>query len=297
MLMASKVLSMENSITSRRTLLSMMLALAGVQAVSRRVLANGEDYHVHNFGVFPYLPALKLEHLFAPMVSEFCTILGCPIQLRTKSTFEEFRAELANQAYDIALLHPFFLVEAQQHYGYVKLARVDDDLSGVILGCPDKGLKGIGSLRGKVLALPPRLAGVSYLTVLALAENGLEPGVDIELRHYRTKVSCLHAIATGEADGCVIPSFMVDQLDAVKRMGLVTIAETAPIPGLAFAALESLEAGKRESLKRQMLAWDTTARGRAVLERVHWSRIVEATDQDYALIGVHNALLTKYAMR
>ncbi|MEO1017670.1 MAG: phosphate/phosphite/phosphonate ABC transporter substrate-binding protein [Pseudomonadota bacterium] len=279
--------------SSRRSALALMLGLSGAAMFNRKASAR----IAYEFGIFPYLPALKLEHLFAPMAQSFSEVTNSPIQLRTKPTFEEFRDELAQNAYDIALLHPFFLIEAQQHYGYVPIGRVDGQLTGVLLGCRDSHLHGIASLRGKVLALPPRLAGVSYLTIIALDEHGLTPGVDVELRHYRTKVSCLHAVATGDADGCVIPSFMVEQLDAVKRMNLVPIAETRGIPGLALAASTRLERPLREQLKHHILTWNNTVQGQGVLERVRWPRVVEAEPADYAMIGANHELLNKYAMR
>ena len=90
----------------------------------------------------------------------------------------------------------------------------------------------LAELRGQTLALPPRGAGVSYLLRLAMLDEGLVPGVDLQLRHHQTKVSCLHAVAAEEAVGCVVPSFLGGQLEAMSEMRLVPIWQSEPIQSI-----------------------------------------------------------------
>ena len=172
---------------------------------------------VCTLGVFPYVPALKIGELFSPMALEFGETLGIDIQLRTNETFEKFASELAAGSYDIALAHPFLYVDAHEAQGYEAIASVDQKLRAVIVSRRTQPVGRLAELRGQTLALPPRGAGVSYLLRLAMLEEGLIPGVDLHLRHHQTKVSCLHAVAAEEAVGCVVPSFLGDQLRGDER--------------------------------------------------------------------------------
>src|SRR4051794_27675328 len=61
------------------------------------------DPQVLTFGVFPYVPALKIGDLFAPMAADFELATGRPVQLRTQDTFEKFGEELAAGSYGLVL--------------------------------------------------------------------------------------------------------------------------------------------------------------------------------------------------
>ena len=184
--------------------------------LAARPLRADSQASVCTFGVFPYVPALKIGELFAPMALEFQAALGVQMQLRTKETFEKFRDELMAGSYDIALVHPFLYLDAHTAKGYAAIARIDQELRAVIVG-RGKPVQSLEELRGETLALPPRGSSVAHLLRLAMLDLGLIEGVDLKLRYFQTKVSCLHAVAAGEAVGCVVPSFLGDQLQRSPR--------------------------------------------------------------------------------
>jgi phosphonate transport system substrate-binding protein len=239
---------------------------------------------VCTFGVFPYVPALKIGDLFAPMAADLTNALGTEIQLRTKETFEKFAAELAAGTYDIVLLHPFLYVDGHTQQGYTAIARLDEQLRAVILSRRPGSIAKLADLRGETLALPPQLAGVSYLIRLAMLDEGLEPGTDLQLRYYQTKVSCLHAVATEQAVGCVVPSFIGRQLEAIDKMHLERIWQSEPITSLVVAVHPRLPQAARDRLQQRMLAWDDTDDGRQLLADLSWPRLTPAADEDYETI-------------
>jgi ABC-type phosphate/phosphonate transport system substrate-binding protein len=243
--------------------------------------------HVAEFGVFPYMPALKLEELYGAMTAVMGETLGRPVQLRTKDTFEAFRETLHQGSYEIILVHPFFLVEAIDHFGYTPLARVEGDLRAVVLAKAGLGVVGIDGLKGRQLAMPPRLAGVSYLMEMSLQEHGLVPGIDVELRHFRTKASCLHAVAIGDADGCVLPNFMLDQIDTIDEMELEVVAESRPIPNLVFAVTDRFEPALRERLTELLTGLKDSERGRAALAQSHLPGLLPTRNEDFDAIRAY----------
>jgi ABC-type phosphate/phosphonate transport system substrate-binding protein len=243
--------------------------------------AAGEPGRDYRFGVFPYLPVLTIDRIFGPITTSFSKDLGRPVQLKTKSNFEKFADELAEQSYDIIFVHPFFYVDAADKYHYRALARLDQQLTGVVMIGENRDWHEWRDLKGRTLALPPALAAVSELVKGALIDAGLRPGVDVIVQHYRTKTSCLQAVMIGAADACAIPGFVLAQIESVADMRLHVMIETAPIHHFVFAVHERVPEADRAKVLGCILGWSASEAGRAVLAAGAWSGFVPATDQDY----------------
>jgi phosphonate transport system substrate-binding protein len=269
---------MEGLRTRRQSLvlvLAALLLLGSVRSAPATTPENG-----YRFGVFPYLPALTIDEIFGPLAARFARDLEQPVQLRTKSTFELFAKELAAESYDIVLVHPFFYVDAADRYNYLPLARVDADLIAVVLTRVDRAWEDWRDLAGGTLALPPALSAVSELVQAALRARGLAPGIDVTLRHYASKVSCLHAAVLGDADGCAVPGFLPTQLGEVAE-NLRVMAETPPIKHFVLAAHRRVAPAHRATLLRSLLSLPDSDGGRAILAATAWPRFVAAQDQEY----------------
>jgi len=249
-------------------------------------LAHGQEDQpqardAYRFGVFPYLPTLTIDRIFGPMAASFAVELGKPVDLRTKPTFEQFATEIERQSYEILFVHPFFYVEAADRHNYLPVARLNEPMVAVIVVDATQPWRGLPDLAGKVLALPPALAAVSELTKAALIEVGLQPEVDVALRHYRTKMSCLQAVVLGSADACAVPMFVLEQIDAVARLKLRPLAETRSVRHFVLAAHASVPESVRARLQAHVLSWPDTPQGRQVLAAGSWSGFVAADDRDY----------------
>ena len=59
------------------------------------------------YGVIPYISAIELAHLHAPILAEIQRVLDRPVTFRTTSSLETFAARLKQQAYDIAFIQPY----------------------------------------------------------------------------------------------------------------------------------------------------------------------------------------------
>ena len=273
-------------------LLATLILLLGCARLAAATPENG-----YRFGVFPYLPALTIDEIFGPLAARFARDLEQPVQLRTKSTFELFAKELAAESYDIVLVHPFFYVDAADDYNYLPLARVDDDLIAVVLARADGPWDDWQGLAGRTLALPPALSAVSELVQAALRARGLAPGVDVTLRHYASKLSCLHAAVLGDADGCAVPGFIASQLEEVAEMNLRVMAETPPIRHFVLAAHERVAPAQRAKLLRSLLDLPGSDDGRAILAATAWPRFVVAQDHEYDAVRRYRAERRTMAQR
>lgn len=251
----------------------------------------------YRFGVFPYLPALTIDRIFGSMAASFAATLGRPVYLKTKSTFEQFALELQRETYDVVFVHPFFYVDAADHHGYLPLARLDGQLTAVVLVQGDRPWRTWGDLKGKVLAAPPRLAAVSEIARVTLLDVGLIPGIDTRLEHYRTKASCLHAVSIGTADGCVLPRFAWEQIGEIGDGKLKIMAESRGVEHLVFAAHPRLSAAERAKLQALITSWPKTESGRAILAGGSWGRFVAARNADYDEVRRYTARLRQLAQR
>ena len=217
--------------------------------------------------------------------------------MKTKSNFEKFADELAAQTYDIIFVHPFFYVDAADKYHYHPLARLDQELTGVVMVGPARTWHEWRDLVGRTLALPPELAAITEIVKAALLDAGLRPGVDVLLQHYRTKTSCLRAVVVGSADACAIPRFVLAQIGSIADMRLHVMIETAPIKHFVFAVHERVPEADRATLLGCILAWSHTEAGRQVLAAGAWSGFVPAEDREYDEVRRFSTRLGKFAQQ
>jgi ABC-type phosphate/phosphonate transport system substrate-binding protein len=228
------------------------LAFGAVADPSRA--ADVGSVHGYRFGVFPYLPALTIDRIFGPIATDFATALGHPVYLKTKPTFEKFAGELEQATYDIIFVHPFLYVGAVDRHGYLPLARLDGQLTAVVLVRTDRPWQTWADLAGRTVAVPPALSAVSELTRVALLDAGMVPGIDTTLQHYRTKVSCLQAVSVGAVDACVLPRFVLPQINQIGDGKLRIMAESGAVKHLVFAAHPRLPAAERDWSSRRIRA-------------------------------------------
>jgi phosphonate transport system substrate-binding protein len=265
----------------RLAALALLWLIAGAVPAAPALAAEAEPAHGYRFGVFPYLPALTIDRIFGPIAASFATALGRPVYLKTKPTFEHFASELDHATYDIVFLHPFFYVDAADRHGYLPLARLDGDLSAVVLVRAEQPWQTWADLAERTVATPPALATVSELARFALLDAGLVPGIDTTLTPYRTKASCLQAVLVGTADACVVPRFVLSQMGQMDEGQLRIMTESRAVKHVVFAAHPRLPEAEREELRSLILSWPDTEQGRAIMAIGSWPPFVAVQDGDY----------------
>jgi phosphonate transport system substrate-binding protein len=251
----------------------------------------------YRLGVFPNVPVLMIDRIYGPVAAQLTEDLGRPVNLKTKSTFEGFAEELWNETYDIVLVHPFFYVEARDKHRYVPLARLDEPLTAMLMVREDDPTRTLAELEGRKIGLPPALSAVSELVRAALIGDGLIPGIDVELEHYRSKPSCLQAVAIGRVDACGLPRFALAQIDPANDLKLRVMFETPAVSNFVFAAHPRVPEEDRINICKSILAWPYTAKGRAILAGGAWTQFVPARDSDYDDVRRYVSQLRKFAQR
>ncbi len=247
----------------------------------------------YRLGVFPYLPALTIDRLYGPLAESMSLQLDRLVRLRTKSTFENFADAIASESYDILFVHPFFFIDAVDNYGYEPLARLERPLNAVLVAASNSATKTLPHLQGQTIGLPPKLAAVSKLIKSALVEEGLRPGLDVGIRHFRNKASCLQATISGAVSACGVPAFILAEPDIVEHRSLQIIYEAPPVNHFAFAIHKRVPADERTLLQQLILSLgDGKVDGFGAKER-----FVLIHDKDYASVRETTTNLKTLAQR
>jgi ABC-type phosphate/phosphonate transport system substrate-binding protein len=251
----------------------------------------------YRLGVFPYLPALTIDRLYGPVAEAFSLELDRLVKLRTRSTFEHFADAIAEESYDIIFVHPFLYVEAVDQYGYLPLARLEQPLNAVLVAAAEGGATGLEDLVGEVIGLPPKLAAVSHLIKAALIDAGLRPGLDVGIRHFRNKASCLQAAMAGGVAACGVPSFVFSQVESFGRHALKTIFAAPPVRHFAFAAHSRMPEEERARLKALILSWNDRESGEMVATLGLEQGFAPIDDGDYDSVRLQRSQLQTLAQR
>jgi len=233
------------------------------------------------FGVFPYLPPLALDRLFAPVLTSLTEALHRPVLMRTKATFEEFQAAIDAQEYAIAFVHPFLAVRAIDYCGFRPMVRLDAPFTLAFLTRADRRLTSLHDLRGQTVATPPSLSAAAMLAEITLEGSGLQAGIDYQPDPTPSKMSCLHKVLRADAAACTVPMFAVRQL-GIDRDPRIAIVHRASLPvGLSIVVGDRLDEPTATRLIDEICTWSHTAAGREILRHAGWPGFVVADDADY----------------
>lgn len=235
----------------------------------------------YEFGVFPYLPPLELEKVFAPIATEFATILGREVRFRSSSDYGTFSKNLDSEQYDIAFIQPFFYADVASKKGYVPLAARSEALTAIVVTSAAGPIQTLANLKGVTITLPPESAAVSLLTKAYLTTQGLLPDRDVQYAHVKSHNSCLHQLLIGETTACGTAKVTLRYFEQKMATQLRVVAETPGIPHSLFVAHSRIPENVRTALIKRIIDWHNTDSGRAVLAAGQFSTFKPAVDKDY----------------
>jgi len=243
-----------------------------------------DQNHELTFGVFPHLPPRELEKVYAPVAKEFSEILGKEVHLRSNSSYQNFMENLDEGKFDIAFVQPFDYIRLADKLGYKPLATRIEPLSTIFVVDKASTLKSAADFKGKTIALPPKVAAVSRLTVDYLKKHGLDPEKDVTLTYHRSHISCMQQVIIKAADACGTAAPALRFFEHKMKVELKVVAETDSIPHALFAVHPSLPQEEYNKLKSAILSWSQTDRGKALLKQGKLSAYKDIKDEDYNVV-------------
>ena len=257
----------------------LIAATLAMLVVSPAVCAEPRQAH-YVLGVFPYLPPVRLERLYAPVARALGEAAGVRLTFRTRGSFERFREALAEGRFDLVFVQPFDYVRAAAPAGYRPLARWKGRLRALVVtraeGAP---VESIADLGGRRVAMPPPDAAVSILGRALLAERGLAGAV--EIAHLRNHFACIRQVLAHTAAACVTARSPLRVYRARFGGGLRVIARSRPIPSSLFAAHARVPGAIVRKWRAAMLSWHGGEAGRRLLHNLGFDAFVPASDAEY----------------
>lgn len=271
--------------------LTALAVISGIIVVSMSVLgittqsaeaAPKEKKYV--LGVFPHLPPRDLEEVYAPIAADLGKAIGNRIVLRSNTTFGRFMENLDKQTFDIAFVQPFDYVRIADKYGYRPLAVRKEKLATIVVVKDDSKLTKLADIKGETVALPPKVAAVSYLLKGHLKKNKIIPGEDVKLTHHRSHMSCMQQVLIGEAVACGTAAPAVRFFEHKTKVKMRVIGKSREIPHALFVIHPRVPASEREILRQRIMGWAKTADGKKMLKRGKLSPFIKIKDSDYDVV-------------
>ena len=253
--------------------------LIGAELCFVPVISHAEQALV--LGVFPFLPAARIQEQFNPVAEDLARYLKLPVQLKTRDSFKHFRASTAKEEYDIVFIQPFDYVRAGAPHGYRARLRVKGELSAVFVARSDSNYQTLVDLKGKRIAMPPRDAAVSLLGQKLLYDNLFNNKTDITISYQRNHFACMKQVLIHKAESCVTAPVPRKMFERKSQQGFNTLATTEPIPASLFAFHSRISQATQDRITARMLEWNNTTPGQKILAGLQFSAIITADDKTY----------------
>lgn len=239
-------------------------------------------------GTLPLHNPAKLLEMYGPIVEALNQSLPeTRIRLESSRDYAEFEHKLKRRQLDLALTNPYQTLVAVDH-GYRVFAKIrgDEDFYGLILVRKDQDApKRITDLRGKSLSCPSRTALAScMMPLLHLQEEGLDVPRDLKILSVGSPESSILNVARGLVDAGATwpPAWRAFQKEHPKLAGkLVVRWRTDPLPNNALIARHDIDPILIERIKLQLIEFNSTEKGRRLLEKAEIEGFEMADLEDY----------------
>ncbi len=238
-----------------------------------------------SLGVFPFLSAQRLESIFAPIAAELSKATDCDFHYNSAGSYRSFMDKLKKRKYDVAYVQPFDYVRVAVPHGYLPLAARDSQLKATLVARQEKAIETLEDLKGATIALPPKVAAVSYLTRAALQNDGIDPDKDVKLVYTKNHGSCLQQVLIGKADACATVDTVANMFEQNNNIKLKWVAQTPSVPQALFVVRDDAPPEQREQLLQAFLTMPLTPAGFRLFRNPESSRLFrKIEDEEYDIV-------------
>ena len=238
----------------------------------------------YKFGVFPYLSAVRMDNLYAPISAELSNTLNHKVQFRTSSSFNIFLDKLKAEYYDFALIQPFWYPVAVDKKSYLPLLKMEEPFVSLIVTLKDSPILSVADLQGKVIATPPSFVPVVHMARRALIKEGLIPGKSVTFKSFKSVDSCFQQLLIKKASACVTPPFAPRVFESAMNVKFRTLLSSPGIPSLALVIHPRVAKDDRLKIKNTIMSWSNTEQGKTLLGNIQTQRFTPIIDKEYDVV-------------
>lgn len=208
-------------------------------------------------GIIPTLSTRTILTTYQPLRDYLADRLRRPVVLVTAPDYQTFIDRTQRGEYQMVLTASHFARLAQVEAGYVPLVRVKRELRGIVVVRRDSSITRLADLRGKTVATPDNLAIITMLGERLLQTQGLEPGKDVEVRHYPSFNSAMLAVHTDKASAAVTAATAIKQMAPEVRDNMREIAMTPVVSHNIILVHPKMSPDEVRQLREALTAFET----------------------------------------
>jgi phosphonate transport system substrate-binding protein len=243
-----------------------MLALAAMCTLARADLV-----FAINEGVTYRVPNEEIRAKYAAIAADLSKLLKQPVQIEPVADYPSLRKGLAEQTYDLAMVHPAHLsIQAIKNSGYKLLVVTKgfQEYKASFLVKADSPLKSLAELKGRKLGAPDEDSITSWMVRATMRDTmGDAQQVGYVYTRYQDAVPFF-------VDNSLTPAGATASNAVVKAWqakGGKVLATSKAVPIKHVIASPNLPADKAEMVREYLLGLDTTDEGRKKLEPTKYS--------------------------
>lgn len=263
----------------RRLATALALALAALPAAAQAPL---------QLGVVPYLPTATLFETYEPLRRHLADKLGRPLELSTAPNFREFALRARDGAYDLAVVSPGLGHYLEKDAGYRPLAVSRQEIRALLLVRSESKFAAVADLKhGRIATLDP-FTVMNQLGRQLLRQGGVDPEREVRFEHVSTSYNAAHALLLGEAEAIVLPTTVQEQLPAEMRARLRVLAQSPPLPGIAFYARQGAPLPRPETLTAWLIVFgEESGTGRRFLREARLDGLRPPVPGEFRLLDAY----------
>ncbi len=240
--------------------LGVALTLAATAAVARADLV-----FAINEGVTYRVPNDEIRAKYAAIAADLGKLLKQPVQIEPVADYPSLRQGLAEQKYDLAMVHPAHLsILAIKNSGYrlLVVTKGYQEYTARFLVAADSPLKSLAELKGRKLGAPAEDSITSWMVRATVRDQmGDAQQVSYVYTRYQDAVPFF-------VENSLTPAGATASNAVVKgwqAKGGKVLASSKPVPIKHIIASPKLSAEQAELARDYLLALDTTEDGRTKL--------------------------------
>lgn len=260
--------------------------LAAVVMIVASGSAAARPQHYYRFGVLPLQSPTMLAGMFLPLTDALQQALHRPVQFVTAPSFASFMRRVRRHEYDIIYLNPLLYTRARR-WGYHVIVKVaGEPFTGILVvrrDSPIRVLQPQSLPPGLRIGFPdPNAYAATIMTRQYMEARGIHVNRDMKVKYFGSQDSALMAVYYGMVNmaGTWYPSLR--SMPRHVQKSLRVIAQTPPQPQMPIAVRDNMPAPEVYRITQLLTHLTATARGRAVLGHLGFSRgFVIAHNSEY----------------
>jgi len=238
-----------------------------------------------NEGVTYRVPYEEVRGRYAAIATDLAKILKQPVTVEHVGDYRSLRKGLADQTYDIAIVHPAHIsIEAIKHSGYrlVAVTRGYQKYQAQFLVRADSNLKALADLKGGRLGAPDEDSITSVMVRATLRDAGLDTKqVSMVYTRYQDAVPFFveNRLTTS---GATAANAVIKEW---TTKGGKVLAKSRPVPIKHIIASPHLTAEQIASVREYLVSLDAADEGRKKLAPTQYTGFDRFDEAELLSIG------------